>query len=144
MALILNLNHHSFSFLNAKTTASLCMCFYQINATKNVQSYPIKMGRHWTKRDFVARKTYLKVPQFFPTRTVNICDMHKSDWCFWVSLDMLGEINCQSKLHLRASIFFHWKHLFRQKKKVEGCGDIYKIWWVEGRNLHSVTGLSHK
>ena len=121
-------NYLSLSFLNAKTTASLRVCFYQINATKNVQSCPIKMGRLWTKRDFVARKTYLKFPQIFSTRTVNICDMHKSDWCFWVSLDMLGEINFQSKLHLRASNFFDWKQLFRQKKKVEGRGDMETGW----------------
>ena len=38
-------NYHSLSFLNAKTTASLRVCFYEINATKNVQSCPIKMGR---------------------------------------------------------------------------------------------------
>ena len=36
-------------------TASLHMHFCQINTTKVVQSWPIKMGRLWTKRDFMAR-----------------------------------------------------------------------------------------
>ena len=57
------------------------------------------MGRLWTKTDFVARNTYLKFPQIFTARAVNICDKHKSKRCFWVSLEMLGEIN----FHIKAS-----------------------------------------
>ena len=87
----------------------------------------IKMGR--TKRDSVIRKTYVKFPQIFIDRTVYICDMRKSKKCFWAFLDILGEINFQSKLRLRASNFFVWKLLFRQKKKVEGGGAFRKFWW---------------
>ena len=52
---ITNLNHYSLSFPDAKMTASLRMrC---VNTTKEIQICPIKMGRLWTKRDSVARKT---------------------------------------------------------------------------------------
>ena len=85
------------------------------------------MGRLWTKRDFVVRNTYLKFPQIFSTRAVNICDKHESKRCFWVSFDMFGEINFQSKIRLRASNFFVWKLLSRQKKKVQGCETFRKF-----------------
>ena len=96
-------------FSECENNCFIVHAFCQINATKVVQSHPIKMEPLWTKRDFMARKIYLKFPQIFPARRVNICDMHKSNRCFWVSLDMLGEIKFLSKLRFRASIFFIWK-----------------------------------
>ena len=110
-------------------TASLHMHFSQINTTKVVQSCPIKMRQLWTKRDFVARKTYSNSP----ARTVTICDMHKSNSGFCTSLDTLGESNFQSKLCLKTSNFSISKLLFRQKNKVKGCGTFRKFleWGAE-------------
>ena len=132
----------SLSFLNVEATASLRMCFCQTNSTKVVQSRAIKMRRLWTKRDFVARNTYLKFPQIFTTRAVNICDKHKAKRCFWVSLDMLGEINFQSKLYLRASIFFVWKLSSRQKRRLKVVGHSENFWGWGQKPL--VTDLCHK
>ena len=113
-------------------------CFIAFLSTKRNQSCsksPHQNGRLWTKWGFVARKTYFRFPKIIPVRTVNVCDIRKPSRCFWVSLDVLGEINFRPKLRLRASNFSVWKLLFRQKKKVKGRGDIKKIWWVEGWNL---------
>ena len=56
-----NVNQHSLSFPNAKTTGSLHMPrIGQINTAKVAQTHQTKMGPLWTKRYFVARKTYLK------------------------------------------------------------------------------------
>ena len=60
-------------------------------------------------------------------------------------LDTLEEINFQLKLFLKISNFFIWKLLFRQKKKVEGHGNIsfrkFGEWWAE--NL-SQSLIKHK
>ena len=103
---------------------------------------PSKWGDFWAKRNFAARKTYLKFPQIFNDRTVNICGMHKSKRCFWVSLDMLGELNFQSKLRLKASNFFVWKLSFRQKRRLKVVGHLENF--VGWGQKPSVTDLSHK
>ena len=96
------------------------------------------------QREILWLKTLtLNFPQIFTIRAVNICDKHKSKRCFWVSLDMLGEINFQSKLCLRASHYFVWKLLSRQKKKVKCCGTFRKV-LGSGTEKPSVTDLSHK
>ena len=106
-----------------------------------------QMGQLWTEILWLEKLSYLKFPQIFP-RTVNICDMHKSNTFFYVSLDRLGEINFRWKLRLRAS-FFSFENcclVFRQKK--EG-----RRLWVHLENLVGgrgggqkppVTDLSHK
>ena len=75
--------------------------------------------------------------------SVNICDKHKSKRCFWLSFDMLGEINFQPKLRLKASNFFVWKLLSRQKKKVEGVVRHLENLGGQGQKP-SVTDLSRK
>ena len=76
-----------------------------------------------------------KLIQISPSRTVTICDRHKSNSGFCTSLDTLAEINFRLKLFLKTSHFFVWKLLFRQKKKVEGRRKISKIWGVGSKNL---------
>ena len=80
------------------------MRFCQINTTV-VQSRSIKMGWLWTKRDFVARKTYLKFPQNFLVRAVNICDMHISDvpeclWTCWEKLTLYQSFVSEHQIFL--------------------------------------------
>ena len=132
---ITNLKHYILSFLDVKMTASLRMCFCQINTAKIVQSHPIKMGRLWTKRDFVARK-------IFPARTVTICDMHKSNSGFCTSLDMLGEINFQLKLFLKTSFFLFENCCLGKKIRVKVMGTFR--WLVGSRNLQLMTDLKQK
>ena len=121
---ITNLNHYhySFSFPDAKETASLGMRFCQINTTMVVQSHPIKMGRLWTNRDFAARKTYSN----FSLQSSNSLWHAQIKQMFphipGLQLDTLEESNFRSKLRLKASNFFIWKLLFKQKK--EGCRNI--------------------
>ena len=67
------------------------------------------------------------LPQIFPTTTVNICDMHKSNRCFWVSLDMLGQINFWSKLCLRAPNFILSRLSFTQKGRSKVVGTFRKL-----------------
>ena len=82
----------------------------------------------------MARKTYLKFPQIFPVRIVNTCDMHKSNVFLSISLDIMGEVNFQSKLRLRTSIFFHLKTVLWAKKRLKVVGTFKKFGgW--GRNL---------
>ena len=73
--------------------------------------------------------TLEELTQISPTaRTVTIYDTCKSNKCFCATLDLLEENNFQSKLRLKTLNSFIWKlHFSRQKKKVEGRGDISKI-----------------
>ena len=58
-----------------------------------------------------------------------------------ISLDMLGEINFRSKLCLKAApIFFVWKLLLRQKRRLKVVGTFRKYGWCmhipNHKNLH--------
>ena len=55
------------------------MHFCQINATKVVQSRPIKMGWFWTRRDFVATNTYLKFPQIGISQQISVRSTNQKD-----------------------------------------------------------------
>ena len=70
-----------------------------------------------------------------PARTVIIHDTRKSNKCFCATLDLWVQNNFRSKLRLKTSNSFVRKLHFRQKRKVEGRGDISKILDVESRNL---------
>ena len=53
--------------------------------------------------------------------------MHKSNRCFWVSLDMLGQINFRSKLCLRAPNFILSRLSFTQKGRSKVVGTFRKL-----------------
>ena len=129
---ITNLNHYSLSFPDPKMTASLRMRFCQINTTKVLQSRSIKMGWLWTKRDFVARKTY---SNFSCQNSNNLWHAQIKQWFLCTSpLDTLAENNFQLKIILKTSNFFIWKLLFRQKKSSS------KVVWAHLESLGSGTG----
>ena len=95
----------------------------------------VDIGSILNKERFCLEKLKcLKCPQIFPARTVNVCDMHKSNRCFWVSLDMLGEINFWSKPLSQSIRFFCLKTcLGKKKRRLKGVGAFRKFggWGTE-------------
>ena len=63
------------------------MCFCQINTTKVVQSCPTNMGQLWTKRDFLATKSYLKffLPKEYQSVTITVT-ISVYTWTCWKKL----------------------------------------------------------
>ena len=83
----------------------------------------------------------------FSVRIGKLCHMDKSDRCFCISLDMLGEINFnqnRSKLRLKASNYL-FENCRKRKKKKEGrrlFGHLENL--GDGEQKLSVTDLKHK
>ena len=73
-----------------------------------------------------------KLIQIFPPRTVTICEMLKSNRYF-CTLDMLGEINFRSKLHLKTLNFLSENCCLGKKRrsKVMETFRKFREWWEE-------------
>ena len=137
---ITNLNHYSLSFPDAKMTASLRMCFCQINTTKVVQSRPIKMGWLWTKRDFVARKTYSN----FSCQNSNnlwhdaqIKQWFAHPWTHWEKLTFNQSFVSKHQFFLLENCCIDNK-----KEGQKSWGHLENFW--RGEQNPSVTDLGHK
>ena len=86
-----------------------CFIVHAFLSNKHNQSYSKLPHENRATLNKERYHGWKNLPQISSARTVTICDMNRSNRCFCVSLDMLGEINFWSKLHLKASNLFLWK-----------------------------------
>ena len=125
---ITNLIHYSLPFSECENDSFIVHEFLSNKGSKSSKS-PHQNGETLNKEILWLEKLI----QISAARTVTICDMHKPNRCFCISLDSLGEINFRPKLLLKKSKFLHENCRFGKKgrSKVVGIFRKFGEWRVE-------------